>query len=426
MLTQAAPTNKKTDNETIYFFPSNRLVVPSTLFQKIMLVDRNALIALSQIAAKSTTKQTPDIKLELTPEGVIVAGRSHSCNFEGKVPRIDLGITEQDQTAVLVPAAIVKKLVQKFNSFEAEGINVTSGVSPEVTFTCGKSSYTVEGVQPSLPGETQSDTTDEISYSSSVDEIKGLISTVRHAFKQATDGSVLENLLLCIGDGSLDGFGTDAHRLAWHSSLLVDTKSEKMAMLLPQDLVDVLSSSLTGLSLDTEVLIYCRQIPGQSYVRFEIPAINVKIAGYSGYDPLTSYPKVRTFFPEEPPEIYGVLTKEEMLNALRLVQVFAARSNNTFALSANESHLVLKCKCADVGAIEERIEWEDTKGLEGTIFSNVQYFIDIIQSIKYRVFFLSFKPLQEGERPTPIYIYENPREADPSKHILMPIQSHDD
>jgi DNA polymerase III sliding clamp (beta) subunit (PCNA family) len=400
-----------------------------------MLVDRNALIALSQIAAKSTTKQTPDIKLELTPEGVIIAGRSHSCNFEGKVPRIDLGITEQEQTAVLVPAAIVKGLVQKFNSFEAEGIEVTSGDTPEVTLTCGKSSYTVEGVQLSLPGEVQSDATDEISYSSSVDEIlysssvdeiKDLIGTVRYAFKQATDGSVLENLLLCIGDGSLDGFGTDAHRLAWHSSLLVDKKIEKMAMLLPQDLVDVLNSSLTGLSLDTEVLICCRQIPGQSYVRFEIPAINVKIAGYSGYDPLTSYPKVRTFFPEEPPEIYGVLPKKEMLNALRLVQVFAAKSNNTFALSANESHLVLKCKCADVGAIEERIEWEDIKGLEGAIFSNVQYFIDIIQSIKYPSVFLSFKPLQEGERPTPIYIYENPREADPSKHILMPVQSHDD
>jgi DNA polymerase III sliding clamp (beta) subunit (PCNA family) len=79
-----------------------------------------------------------------------------------------------------------------------------------------------------------------------------------------------------------------------------------------------------------------------------------------------------------------------------------------------------------VGAIEERIEWEDIKGLEGAIFSNVQYFIDIIQSIKYPSVFLSFKPLQEGERPTPIYIYENPREADPSKHILMPVQSHDD
>lgn len=273
-----------------------------------------------------------------------------------------VNVEAEEQGEITVPA---KTLVELISGLKQDKITLES--SGEIlTVSSGKLKASINGIAASEFPVIPLSSDKGVSFPK-----EAFLTSAQILFASAVDEGrpILTGILTEVVGGKLDFVATDGFRLA-HRQLDLPKGTAAFKSLIPRRTFEEILRLISEEDVD-EVTIASSE--NQNQVVFTLGDTHVSSRLIEGQFP--AWGKII------PQKIVGkaVVSKEELLKAIKLAAIFAKNEANIVVLTAKKGSLRLESHAKEVGSQENEIEGE-TEGEELTIAFNTKFILDAVSN----------------------------------------------
>lgn len=328
--------------------------VKRTEFLKVL---KNVQIAVS---SKSTIAILTGIKLEADDQGLTLTGSNSDISVESYLlvtdEEADLVIEEPGQI-VLQPARLFANIVQKLPDTHFK-VEVSQGQQTQIT--SASASFTINGIDamsyPHLPDINLVE-----SFTLPVDLFKNMINQTVIAVSSHESRPILTGVNLSLKEGLLKAVATDSHRLSQRSIQLESAPDIAFDIVIP-------GKSLTELTKLMDADEEVRVAISDNQILFALSHSQFYSRLLEG-----KYPDTDRLIPGDTPTEITLDTKELQGAVDRASLLSHEGKNNVVQLTVTADKLEIVGQSAEVGHVQEEIDFVHFQGQDLTISFNPDY-----------------------------------------------------
>jgi DNA polymerase-3 subunit beta len=333
---------------------------------------------LRAISSKTTIPILTGIKIVVEDQQVILTGSNADITIQTTLSMSDgeLALTIEEPGAIVLPARFFSEIVKKLPDKEVT-VEIHDGFQAKIS--SGNAEFKINGQDannyPHLP-EIEAASTISIS----ADLLRDVIEQTRIAVSKQESRPILTGIHIQLADDQLTAVATDSHRLA-QRKVAVPTNGQSYDVVVPGNSMTELARMIADVKDDIQIQI------AENQVLFQFGNALFYSRLLEGM-----YPETSRLIPDSADTTIQ-LDAGKFLAAIDRASLLSHQGHNNvvkLTLDPDANSAKISGDSADVGNVEEDVDFEKLDGAELEISFNPDYMSDALKSFGQTTVLISF------------------------------------